>query len=84
MIIRMTPLVRDLLTIQNICDSMDIELLLGAGLPTIDGVLNGFDKDNDNKPRPENYTWCVAYLKVETVRQAEIVLARLKNSYEFY
>jgi hypothetical protein len=80
--IRIFPLRPDLLILQNICDSMDVTLEVGAGLPKIDGTLPGFDEwpDGTKRDRTETYKWQTAYLVVETERQAHIVLARLRNT----
>lgn len=79
--IRIFPLRPDMLELQNVCDDMGITLEVAAGLPEIDGELNGWDEwpDGTKRDRHEAYKWQVAYLVVETERQAIICQARLRN-----
>ena len=78
--IRIFPLRNHQLELQNICDSMNsVSILFGAGLPSIDATMNGFAQDVDGTQLGEPHKWMTAYLEVGTERQAQIVLARLRN-----
>jgi hypothetical protein len=78
--LRIFPLRRDYEPLKEITDKLDINLLTGAGLPKIDGTLDGFSHTTDGYPRMENYSWMTAYIEVETDRQAQIVLAYVLNA----